>query len=228
MVTCHALFLYRNHMWDIYIHFCLLLLNLVIWVTKYGHLSSTLRILGFVLLITFLIEGYAAYLMLHRIRNLYLYHLLTPLQYALFSLVFYTALTGAKQKRVILLSIPLYLLVSLLITLYLEGLSEYNSYALSIKNGFIICWTLLYYKDVFEGLKIMRLNREPMFWISTGLFFYSLGSFFIDGLMNQVMGNFFEIANALFYISIFLGYLLYITFLIAFLLEGKARLFALE
>lgn len=215
-------------MWEAYIYFSLLLLNLVVWAARYNFLSTALRILGLALLITFFIEGYAAYLMFHNIRNLYLYHILTPLQYSVLALVFYKALTGAEQRSAVLLSIPLYLLVSLLITLYLEGPSEYNSYALSIKNGLIICWTLLYYKDVFEGLKITRLNREPMFWISTGLFFYSLGSFFVDGLMNQVLDNSFEIAHALFYISIFLGYLLYITFLIAFLLERKAHSFALE
>ncbi|MDX5483203.1 MAG: hypothetical protein LPK07_16100 [Hymenobacteraceae bacterium] len=208
-------------MWVIYIHFALVLLPLVLWSVKYKDLGMDLRILGFAMAITLLVEGYAAYLVFQLTRNLYLYHLLIPIQYTLFSLVIYQALEGITARKTVLVSIPLYLLIVLLITLHLQTTTEFNSYARLMKNALLACWTLLYYREVFKGLRVIRLDREPMFWISTGLFFYSLGSFFVDGLMNYLLGLSYEIAHTLYYISVFLGYMLYITFLIAFVLCCK-------
>ncbi len=215
-------------MWEIYVHFSLLLLNLLIWSARYKHFSPTLRLLGWILLITALFEAYASYLLFNRIRNLHLYHLLTPLQYILYTFLFYRILEGRFQKRLVLLSIPLYIIASAIITLYFQGLSEYNSYALSIKNVLLSCWVLFFFRDIFTSLKVVRLTGDAMFWVSTGLLFYSLGSFFVDGLMHYILGQSFEMANALFYISIFLGYLLHITFFIAFALEWKKERYVCE
>lgn len=215
-------------MWDIYFHFGFLLGALIVWGLKFRNFNLHLKLLGFVILATLLIEGYATILMLQRIRNLYLYHYLTPLQFSLFSYIFYLILEDSRSRKIILYSIPLYLLISFLLTLQVQGFSEYNSYALSLKNLLLTIWVLLYYRETFTSLKVVRLTRDPMFWISTGLLFYSLGSFFVDGLMHYVLGESFEMANALFYISIFLGYLLHGTFFIALILETKRSRYALE
>ncbi|PRY09839.1 hypothetical protein CLV24_11743 [Pontibacter ummariensis] len=210
-------------MWEVNFFFGLLLLNLILWALSFKRLHEALKALGYPLLATLFIEGYAAYLLFNNTRNLYLYHILTPLQYALFSVVAYKALTSFTYRRAILLSIPIYLLISFFITLFLQGLSEYNSYALSIKNALLACWALLYYRETFADLKVVRLEKEPLFWVNTGMFFYSLGSFFVDGLMNQLLVQSYELAHTLYYINVFLGYFLYISFLIAFLLSLKAR-----
>ncbi|MBB6611770.1 hypothetical protein H7F15_12030 [Pontibacter sp. Tf4] len=215
-------------MWELYVHFSLLALNLAVWLVLYKKLDSPFRLLGWTLLLTALFEAYAAYLLLNKTRNLHLYHLLTPLQYVLYSLVFYKVLEGTIYRRAVILTIPAYLLVSGIITFFFQGLSEYNSYALSLKNVLLTLWVLLYYREIFTSLKVVELTKDAMFWTSTGLLFYSLGSFFVDGLMHYMLGKSFEMANAFFYISIFLGYLLHGTFLIAFLLEWKKTPYALE
>jgi len=204
-------------MWDVYIYFSLLLLSLIFWIIRFKHLQAGLRILGLTLLINCIMEGYAAYLMFHMTNNLYLYNILIPVQYALYALVFYTGLVGGKEIRLILLSIPLYLVVTLLIILHLQTFSEFNSYTRLMKDVLIACWALLYYREVFTGLRVIRLHKEPMFWISTGLFFYSLGSFFSDGFMDYLLGLSYKMAHMLYYINVFLGLLLNVTFLIAFM-----------
>lgn len=186
-----------------------------------------LRLLGYAILITFLFELYAVNLMFNMTRNLYVFHLLTPIQYALYALVFFKTLQDRKLQRFILLSIPLFFLAALLITFYLQPPSEFNAYTSSMKNVLLACWVLLYYKEVFTGLRIIRLSREPMFWVSTGLLFYSLGSFFLYGLMNHLLVKSYEIAHMLYYFSEFLGYILYITISIAFLFARRPRLLLL-
>ncbi len=209
-------------MWDIYVYFIQLALGLLLWALKFRHLPVGLKILGYTLLLTLLAEGYAAYLMFQRTTNFYLYHFLVPLQYTLFSCLFYSELKGGRARKTVLASIPLYLLVSSLILLLLQETSEVNTYARLLKNVLIICWAFLYCREIFLGLTVVQLEKEPMFWVSTGLFFYSLGNFFVEGLMNRILEVSYALAHALYFISIFLGLLLNITFLVAFALCGRS------
>jgi len=215
-------------MWDIYLHFILALAALTIWGTSYRYLRTELKMLGYILFITLLFEGYSLYLMLQGIRNLYLFHILTPLQYALYSVLFYLVIREKRARRLILITIPLGVLASALITLFIQPPSEFNSYASSLKNILISCWVLLYYRDVFTQLNVIKLDREPMFWVSTGLFFNSLGSFFLFGLMNDLLEQSYELAHLLYYFSEFLGYVLFLTFAIAFLLNRKTTILQLN
>lgn len=208
-------------MWEIYVHFTILLLALACWAAKFSKMGLELKLVGSVLALTLFLEGYAAYLALNMTKNLFLYHWLIPVQYIVFSLAYAATLSNPLFKRGILISIPTYLLLVLLITLHLQSIAEFNSYARILKNVLIISWTLLYYKEIFASLKVINLGKEPMFWVSTGLLFFSLGSFFTEGLMNHLLNLSYELAHTLNYISIFLKYLLNITFTIAFWFGGQ-------
>jgi len=223
-VNCHVLCLSCITMWELYLHFGLLFLNVMLWGSRFTSLKPELKLLGVNLLLTLLLEGYAAYLMLQSIRNLYLYHFLTPVQYCLYAFIFYLTAYSTKKKYLILSSIPIYIVSSALITVYIQDLTQFNSYALSLKNVLIVCWVLLYYHDVFTRLKVERLELEPLFWVCTGLLFYSLGSFFVYGLMNQLLRQSHELTLPLYYITLFLGYLLYLMYLVAFFLKQKRTL----
>lgn len=210
-------------MWDIYLHFALLLANLLLWGTRYRSLAGPLRILGATLALTLLLEGYAAYLMWQLTRNLYLYHLLTPLQYAGFALTIYLVLTPGRPASAVRLSIPLFLLASLVFAL-LQGTDTFNTYASSLKHLLLAGCAMIYYHDVFSHLAEERLYTAPMFWVCTGLLFHSLGNFLLYGLMNTLLVESFALAHLLYYFSEFLGYILYLTFLVAFLLGSKKAL----
>lgn len=208
-------------MWDVYLYFLLILVAVGLWAITYRQLTSGLKLLGFILLLTLLVEGYAAYLLFQRTRNLHVYHVLIPVQYVLFSWLYYKELASRKAKKIVLVSVPLFLLAALISTLYLQTIREYNSYIRLLKNILLTCWPLLYYREVFIGLRVVRLTKEPMFWISTGLFFYSLGNFFVDGLMNYLLHLSQEWAQTLYWISTYLGLFLNGTFVVSFLLKLK-------
>jgi uncharacterized membrane protein YuzA (DUF378 family) len=207
-------------MWDIYFHFTLLLANLLLWGARYRFLSPPLLLLGVTLALTLLVEGYAAYLMWQLTRNLYLYHLLTPMQYAGYAFVFYRSLSPSRAAQAILASVPLFLLACLGFTL-LQGTDTFNSYAVSGKHLLLVGCALCYYHQVFARLEEERLYTAPMFWISSGLLFDSLGKFFLYGLMNTLLGESIPLARLLYCLSGILGYILYLTFLIAFRLGSR-------
>ncbi len=213
------------YMWIIlYIYFFFLILSVFFWAYKYGDLKISLRIAGFTALATLLVDVYAAYLLSHDTNNNYLYHILIPIQYVLLSLMFYKELSAPIVRKSILSTLPIFIFAVVFITLRLQSIIEYSSYTRVLKNVLLACWCLLYYREVFLGLRINRLETEPMFWISTGLFFYSLGNVFVDGLMNYLLEQSRGWAKPIYYVNIFLGILLNITFLVSFLLSKKRQL----
>lgn len=209
-------------MWPVYFHFALLALNILLWLVKFRYLNTSLRLLGLLLLLTLLFEVYAAFLMFNQVRNLYLFHYLTPLQYVLTALLFRSTLHSVRFRTIITYSIPVFLVISLLISLTVQGTNDYNSYALMLKSLLTTCWVLCYFREIFSGLRLVRLETEPMFWVSTGMLFYALGSFFAEGLMNYLLLQSYPFALQLYYLSVLLGYLLYSAFLVALLLAKPA------
>ncbi|WP_066835864.1 hypothetical protein [Rufibacter ruber] len=208
-------------MWSVYIYFAFLALSVVVWSLRFKHLDTPQKILGLCLAITLLVEAYAAHLMFQKINNSFLYHLLIPLQYLFLSGVFYVALSGKRIRRAILLTLPVYVVAVLIFFLTVQTILEYNSYARVLKNVLVVAWVLFYYREVFIGVKVSRLEREPMFWISTGLLFYSLGNVFVDGLMYYLIHQSYSWARPIYLINVFLGILLNLTFLISFLVKRE-------
>jgi hypothetical protein len=85
-------------------------------------------------------------------------------------------------------------------------------------------WILLYYRQLFIQLKIIKLEREPLFWISTGLLFYAFGSFFVEGLMKELIDYSLALASKYYYnILIVLVSFLYVMFIVSFLCRDVFR-----
>lgn len=210
-------------MWDLWIYFSLLALNLLVWLLRFQHYAIVLRLLGAALLLTFLLEGYSAFLMLRQIRNLHIYQFLAPAQYVLFAVTLGFMIRGPGWQKAIAYSIPFYLLAVPLLTQWPQAPEEFNSYALALKHLLLTLWSLVYFWEVFQDLAVSSLEREPTFWIATGVLFHALGSFFNDGLMNTMLGESLEAAYTFYFIGIFLSFLLYLMTLVAFLLPGRKR-----
>jgi hypothetical protein len=204
-------------MLDIYITLLIILGSIILFFIKYAHTTKELRLLGAFLLVTFVFELYANYLLYYSIRNLYVYHILIPVQYALLAGIYVYAIENLVLKRVILFSIPLFIVISAVFAFTIQPLSEYNSYAVSIKNILLASWVLCYYRELFVLLHVSRIEQEPLFWISTGILFYSLGDFFVEGLMNYLISHSMDLAKKFYYIYYLFNILLYITFIMAFL-----------
>jgi hypothetical protein len=204
-------------MLDLYITLLVILASIVVFFIKYAHTGKALRLLGAFLLITFAAESYANYLLYHEIRNLYIYHLLVPVQYSLLAVIYAYAIENTIMKKVILISVPLFIATSALFASTIQPLTAYNSYAASIKNILLTVWVLCYYRELFVLLHVSHIEREPFFWISTGILFYSLGDFFVEGLMNYLISHNRALAEKMYYVYFLLNLLLYFTFMMAFL-----------
>jgi hypothetical protein len=203
-------------MWEAYLNFTLLGINLLGWVVLFRKLNKPFRILGLVLLFTLCAELYAFYLMEKGMNNLFIFHILVPLQYIFYSLVFYFELHSTTVKKAIVASIFLIIVSSVFLALRSQKIYEYNSYITIYRHFFLAVWILIFFRQMFLAVEISNPLREPMFWISTGLLFYSMGHFFIEGCMNLLIQKSLLLARKIYFVSVLLGLFMYLLFIIGF------------
>ncbi len=186
--------------WEIYIHMVFLPLNIILFLRDSRSIRLELKLLGLFFLVTYPFEWYASFVQVQGgDNNLFVYHLLVPIQYLVFALIYYFAIASAAVKKIILCSIPCYSVISAWLTLTVEPFEIYNSFAIMLENALLALWVLVYYKELFLRRTPVVLKREPIFWISTGLLFFSVGDFFAEGLMSTVIGLDPQLAKLLFY-----------------------------
>jgi hypothetical protein len=204
-------------MWEIYLNFILLSLNCFLWLIQLPKLRQPLKILGCILVITLIAESFAFQLLKKKENNLFIFHLLVPLQFIFYTMIFYFESKRRSVKRIMVASIVLVCIMSIALSLKTQGIDEYNSYVTMARHFFLVIWILLFFRRMLVEVEIPNPLHEPMFWISTGLLFYSLGSFFIEGYMNMLIDAAPEVAKRLYFVNVLLGLFMYLLFLAAFL-----------
>jgi len=212
---------------DALIHFGLLSTALIVFLNNFNHLNRCARMAGYYLLVTFFFDAVAAAIMFNKGlaklfgNNLFLYHILTPIQYVLIARIYVHVITTPVLKRIILISIPVFILLSVLFSSTIQTINNYNSYSQLLKYLLTILWILFFLKQTLVLTHYPALMREPIFWISTAFLFYSTGNIIVEGMANYLInryGNYFE---RIYYIYSILNYLLFCLFIVAFAIKRK-------
>lgn len=205
-------------MLDVYLTLGFELVIISLFLLNFRRATLEQKLVGALILFSFPFDLWAASIQSSDENNLFIYHILTPIQYTFYAFIYYTAVHAASVKKVILFSIPVVILAALAFSVTVQPADSYNSYTIVLGNAFILIWIFTYYRETFQQLKIIRLEREPLFWISTGLLFYALGSFFSEGLMNYLIAHTPDLARKYYYaITVVLIGFLHIMFILSFL-----------
>jgi hypothetical protein len=213
---------------DVTLHFSLLFCAIIIYVLNRRNRSAFLRLAFLYIVVTALFDGIAAAIMLTDFlsgivwNNLFVYHILTPIQYMIIALMFRSVIKDKNIKRWMLRSIPLFWLVAIFFTLFVQSLNEYSTYSLLLKYVLITPIVLYYLIEILNAPDDYELTREPAFWIGTGLLFHSVGNVFAQGISNEFIKHSTALFNILNTVSSILNYLLFLCFIIAFLSKPKA------
>lgn len=203
---------------DVYLNISFLTILLLLFFIKMKQLTQEQKVIGFIVLVTLPLELYAGYLQSYTINNLFIYHILIPIQYSFYAYIYYCYLEFKIMKKLILGSIILVLGAAAVLAFTIQPPDTYNSYVIILTNFFICIWVLTYYRQLFVQLKITDLKTEPLFWISNGLLLFALGDFFVEGLMKALLDQSLRMARwNYYYIYLPLLCTLYITFIISFL-----------
>ncbi len=203
---------------DVYLIVFLLFCLLCLFLIKRKVLTLEQRIIGLLVIVTLPFELYAGYLQSFNSNNLFVYHLLIPIQYCFYAYLYYCYIEFTIIKKLILFSIGLVITAAVALAFTIQPLHYYNSYVIILSNLFLCIWVLSYYRQLFVRLTIVNLKQEPLFWISTGLLFFALGDFFVEGLMKALLEESRDMARWYYYnIYVPVLCLLYVLFIVSFI-----------
>lgn len=81
------------------------------------------------------------------------------------------------------------LLINVLNTLFIENLSEFNSTAWSINSILLMAFGLAYLLKLYQRIEAIRLERDPVFVINSGILMYCSGSLFTYILGSEILSG---------------------------------------
>ena len=148
-----------------------------------------------------------------RANNAPLIHLFILVSVLFYALIYFHAFNKLALKK---LSLALSVITGVLIFInafFIEGLLKFPSIGNTILSVTLILLSLLYFWQLLDQAEIVRLEKQPMFWISAGVLSYCSINIFLFMLMRSLgslSSNFWTIhsiiniiANLLFAIALF-------------------------
>jgi hypothetical protein len=119
--------------------------------------------------------------------HLALWHAFTILETLIFFRIYYLTLRFRLLQRLILWVTPVFTLFALLDTFYLEGLQQVNAYTHVLQSALLIALALLYFEQLLNELQVTRLERDPLFLVSTAVVLYFSGTVLMFVFINHFL-----------------------------------------
>lgn len=147
----------------------------------YKRLPKELKIFSWFLLVTGLIQLLSLILALQSINNMPLLHLYVALGFSFLCWFYATVLRQFIDRRIVLVSGLLFLLFTLVNSIFFQDIFTFNSNALTIESILIIILSLstfmLFLNDAMtEGRRELSTSLN---WINSGLFIYYVSNLLI-------------------------------------------------
>lgn len=207
------------------VYLILMLLVILTFVIRYNKIKKEIQPLLFFIVLHFFLEFGSSY-MFYALKqeNMILYHLFAPLGYIVLCVFFYGVFTHIQQKRNVAISIPVYLLIVIVLTVFLEPVDRMNSVSYMTESLLIIYWCFTFFRTVLQRTTSYRPEYDPIFWIVVGFLFYFTGNFFTVGSLNYFITNTQrELATKVYYASYGFNYVLYVTIGVVLLINFPDR-----
>lgn len=207
----------------LYIYF--LIPCIFIGISVYFQKASPLylRILPVLLIINLFVEIFGQWLAREYGSNTTMFNFYMALLVTAHLFLLREMVVGKLVKKIVLQLLWLYPLICIVNIIFVQGISNWQSYSYLIGNLIIVGLTVYYFFELFKRPTFINLMKEPAFWICSALLFYYMGSFPFLGLINLLVSAPLIVRNNLSNILNLLNILQYILFSIAFLCRVKFR-----
>ncbi|AOM80458.1 hypothetical protein BFS30_26830 [Pedobacter steynii] len=148
-----------------------------------------------------------------RANNAPLIHLFILVSVFFYALIYFYAFNKLTLKKLSIIFAGIAGVLILTNAFFIEGLSKFPSIGNTILSVTLILLSLLYFWQLLDQVEIVRLEKQPMFWISAGVLSYCSINIFLFMLirsLGSLSQNFWTIhsiiniiANSLFAIALF-------------------------
>lgn len=204
----------------------LLFIVSVALMSRYRTISYNLKPLLWLCLLHLGIELLADYLhfaFTPSIENVFLYHLLTPLDYSLLALVFYRTFTDPNLQRGVVWSVAVYWGIAVFFTLYNGPFDQVNTLAFMAESLLVTFWCFMFFRSLLNRDDGFIPEKDPTFWIIVAVLFYFVGNFFIYGSLNYFYEDNVKLGQQIYHAGYAFYYLLYGTIGVTCLLNFPVR-----
>jgi hypothetical protein len=175
-----------------------IVVTVLVGVMRYRKLGFTQRHLLAITSLALLMELASRVVMLYLPSNLFLAPIDTVLEFTLLALIYRHELQPSKISRMIPLLVAGFVLGSALTYTPRLDFPYFNSIQRFIESLLVLAFVGGYfYREINRKIFTRRLEREPIFWISTGLLLYFLSSMFIFLSGNYVLSISYEMSRTM-------------------------------
>ncbi|MDP4261151.1 MAG: hypothetical protein Q8941_01355 [Bacteroidota bacterium] len=208
------------------VYFVLLFITLISYLGGFGKKPRYVRMVILLMILWFFTSAVAIYLVKYGglTNNLFVFHISTPLEYVILSMLFRDVIVNKAIKRIILLSVPFFVALSVLFSVFIQPVDTNNSNIIIIESVILVFISLFFLREILLLQQVTVLHRFPMFWICVGILFYYTGNLVIEGMLNYMIRQSMELARRTYRFGYIFKYLLFILFIIGAFCSKSPRL----
>jgi len=141
-----------------------------------------------------------------------------PVEFLFFFWLFYRNFRESKYRKIPLMCIAAYLLCWLTDNLFLSKMNFwFYSFSYTCGNLLLLVLILTYFIGLVTTDAILKYKQDMLFWVSTGLLLFYLGTFPYYGLRNTLVYNYKQLYITYSYIMYILNCLMYLMFTFSFI-----------
>lgn len=163
------------------------LIPLIVAIYNRNKLDYPLKYLSYLIYFSACIEIISAILWWQEENNLPLLHIFVVVEFILIGWMYQLHLYKLYNRYLIPVLIVAFSIFSIINSLFIQSIYTFNTYARPIGNLLFIIFAISYYYKLLKELKIRYLERNPMFWINTGILIYFSGSLFLFIFSNYLL-----------------------------------------
>ena len=205
-------------------------LSILSGLTVFAQANSPtyLKIFPFFLLLTLINELVAGYLINQGEFTTELYNFYNVVHFGFYIFLLSKILKNPYAQKVVLYILIGYLVFSIGNLLFFQSIHTYNSITYALGCLLVVSLCIYYFFELFRQKYLVRLTREPSFWIVTGLLFYFTCSFPLLASINFMAKVPEIIINNLQTLIQLMNILLYSLYTVAFLCRIKIQKYTLS
>jgi hypothetical protein len=155
-----------------------------IGVSRYRKITIPFKTLTLLIGVTLVSEGLSRLLIFETKNSSPVYHVYIILLYIFYAWIYRKICSSDAIRKAIWISVPVFIGLSVVNTLYYQSLQQFPSNMLLIACVLIIVMSLVIYRQMFNYPIEDNLFRQPVFWLNTGTLFFFTTTFLFWSFFN--------------------------------------------
>ncbi len=189
---------------------------LIAGILRYRYLTTGLKWIFWFVVFATIIQLTSRAMVKMGYYNVPLMHVYVPIKFLFYSMAYKHFLAGFIPVKVIYGIAASFVSFSVINTLFIQSVTQYNSYVRAVGGIIIIAYAILYFMKALRELNIPKLRKEPLIWFNAGALVNFSGNFFVFILSNLLLNHSTQLSLISWRVNSVIGSLFYIVIAIAF------------